>query len=58
MQKAFQVSQWILSFHFNSRMLALSNQWEIVSTSDLGAWIWWSKCIWSHGLMKNLLRCI
>jgi len=37
MQKLFQVSLWILVHQFNSRMLASSNQGEIVDTSKLCA---------------------
>jgi len=34
-QNLFQVSQWILAYQFNSRVLASSNQGEIVGTSKL-----------------------
>ena len=36
-QKLFQVSQWILAHPFNLRVLASSNQVEIVGTSKLEA---------------------
>jgi len=37
MQKLFQVSQWILAHQFNLRVLASSNQGEIVGISKLEA---------------------
>jgi len=37
-------------------MLASSNQGEIVTTSDLGAWIWWSKCMWSCEIDEYLMK--
>jgi len=36
-QKLFQVSQWILAHQFNLRVLASSNQGDIVGTSKLEA---------------------